>query len=52
MENKLKTIDAETLQATPMEKTMFIVDSLIPQGVNIISGSSIIGSWLMLWLGL
>lgn len=53
MENKLKTVDAETLLSTPMSKTMFIVDNLIPQGVNFISGASKIGkSWLMLWLGL
>ena len=32
---------------------MFIVDGLISQGVNVISGASKIGkSWLMLWLGL
>lgn len=53
MENKLKTVDAEILLSTPMSKTMFIVDNLIPQGVNVISGASKIGkSWLMLWLGL
>ena len=53
MENKLKTVDAETLLSTPMSKTMFIVDNLIPQGVNVISGASKIGkSWMMLWLGL
>ena len=53
MENKLKTVDAETLLSTPMSKTVFIVDNLIPQGVNVISGASKIGkSWLMLWLGL
>ena len=53
MENKLKTVDAETLLSTPMSKTVFIVDHLIPQGVNVISGASKIGkSWLMLWLGL
>lgn len=50
---KLKTVDAETLLSTPMSKTMFIVDGLIPQGVSVISGASKIGkSWLMLWLGL
>lgn len=50
---KLKTVDAETLLSTPMSKTMFIVDGLIPQGVNVFSGASKIGkSWLMLWLGL
>lgn len=31
MGNKLKTVDAETLLSTPMRKTMFIVDTLIPQ---------------------
>ena len=52
MDNKLKTVDAETLLSTPMSKTMFIVDGLISQGVNVISGASKIGkSWLMLWLG-
>ncbi len=50
---KLKTVDAETLLYTPMSKTMFIVDGLISQGVNVLSGASKIGkSWLMLWLGL
>lgn len=53
MDYKLKTVDAETLLSTPMNKTMFVVDGLIPQGVNVISGASKIGkSWLMLWLGL
>ena len=48
MDNKLKTVDAETLLSTPMSKTMFIVDGLISQGVNVISGASKIGkSWLM-----
>lgn len=52
MGNKLKTVDAETLLSTPMSKTMFIVDGLISQGVNVISGASKIGkSWLMLWPG-
>ncbi len=50
---KFKTVDADTLLSTPMKKTMFIVDTLIPQGVNVLSGASKIGkSWLMLWLGL
>lgn len=53
MKRKLITVDAETLLSTPMSKTMFIVEGLIPQGVNILSGASKIGkSWLMLWLGL
>ena len=51
MGNKLKTVDAETLLSTPMSKTMFIVDGLISQGVNVISGASKIGkSWLLLGL--
>ena len=53
MKRKLVTVDAETLLATPMSKTMFVVDGLIPQGVNVLSGAAKIGkSWLMLWLGL
>ena len=51
MKRKLVTVDAETLLATPMSKTMFIVDGLIPQGVNVLGGAAKIGkSWLMLWL--
>lgn len=49
MEKKLNTVDAETLLATPMSKTMFVVQDLIPQGVN---ASKIGKSWLMLWLSL
>ena len=53
MKRKLVTVDAETLLSTPMSKTMFIVDGLIPQGVNVLSGAAKIGkSWLMLWLRL
>ena len=52
MKRKLVTVDAETLLSTPMSKTMFIVDRLIPQGVNVLSGAAKIGkSWLMLWPG-
>lgn len=50
---KLKTIDADTLLSTPIRKTLFVVDDLIPQGLSVLSGSSKIGkSWLMLWLGI
>lgn len=50
---KLKTIDADTLLSTPISKTLFVVDGLIPQGLSVLSGSSKIGkSWLMLWLGI
>ena len=46
---KLKTVDAETLLSTPLKKTMFILDGLIPQGVSILCGSAKIGkSWLCL----
>ena len=46
MKRKLVTVDAETLLATPMSKTMFIVDGLIPQGVNVLSGAAKIGKKL------
>lgn len=50
---KLKIIDADTLLSTPMNKTLFVVEDLIPQGLSVLSGSSKIGkSWLMLWLGI
>lgn len=46
---KLNVIDAETLLATPLPKTMYIVDNLLPQGLSIFCGASKIGkSWLML----
>lgn len=49
--NKLKTVDADTLLSTPMEKTLFIVDGLLPQGMHILCGASKIGkSWMMLRL--
>ncbi len=43
MIEKLRTVDAETLLSTPMKKTEFIVDTLLPQGVSVISGASKIG---------
>ena len=50
---KLSIVDADTLLSTPIEKTLFIVEGLIPQGVTLLGGSSKIGkSWLMLSLGL
>ena len=49
---KLRTVDAETLLSTPLRKTLFIVEGLIPQGLSVLSGASKIGkSWLLLWLG-
>jgi len=48
---KLTTVDADTLLSTPLPKTTFFVDGLIPQGLHILCGSPKIGkSWLMLWL--
>ena len=35
---KLKTIDADTLLSTPIRKTLFVVDGLIPQGLSVLSG--------------
>ena len=50
---KLKTIDADTLLITPLHKTLFVVEGLIPQGFSVRPGSSKIGkSRLMLWLGI
>ena len=51
MNEKLKVVDADTLLSTPKEKTLFIVDGLLPQGMHILCGASKIGkSWMMLWL--
>ena len=53
MVEKLQTVDVETLLSTPLPKTLYIVEGLIPQGVNIVCGDGKIGkSWLMLWLGI
>ena len=47
------TIDADTLMYKPLPKSTFLVDGLIPQGVNILCGASKIGkSWLVLDLAL
>ena len=51
MSTKLRTVDAETLLATPLKPVPFIVDGLIPRGLHILAGSPKIGkSWLVLWL--
>ena len=53
MDNNLKTVDAETLQSTPMAQILYILEGLIPQGVIILSGASKAGkSWPVLWLAL
>ena len=43
MPEKLQLVDADTLLSTPMEKTLFIVEGLIPQGVSMLCGSGRIG---------
>jgi hypothetical protein len=51
MSARLRTIDAETLLATPLKPVPFIVDGLVPRGLHILAGSPKIGkSWLVLWL--
>lgn len=48
---KLSVIDAETLMMTAIPKPEFIVESLLPQGIHLLAGSSKIGkSWLTLWV--
>ena len=47
----LRTIDAETLLATPFPPLRYAVEGLLPQGLNLLAGSPKIGkSWLVLWL--
>ena len=47
----LYTIDADTLMSTSLPPLQFVIDRLLPQGVNVLAGSSKIGkSWLALWL--
>lgn len=51
MQNKLKTIDGETLMNKPLTPIRFLVQSLIPQGLHILAGAPKTGkSWLALWL--
>lgn len=53
MQEKLNTLDAETLMNTPMPPLRFIVDGLVSSGLHILAGSPKIGkSWLALWLAL
>jgi hypothetical protein len=49
--NPLKTIDAETLLATPLQPVHFLVDRLLPPGLHLLAGAPKIGkSWLMMQL--
>ena len=50
-ENRLLTIDGETLMSQPLTPLNFVVDTLISQGLHILAGSPKVGkSWLVLWL--
>ena len=45
------TIDGATLMSTPLQPLIFVVDSLISQGLHVLVGSPKVGkSWLALWL--
>ncbi len=51
MRKEFQTVSGAELMDRPMEQIRFIVDSLIPQGLHILSGSPKIGkSWLVLWV--
>lgn len=51
MSRSLKTVDAETLLATPLAPVRYIVNGLLPAGLHLFCGSPKIGkSWMMLWL--
>ncbi len=46
-----RTVDAETLLATPLPSLRYAIEGLLPQGLNLLAGSPKIGkSWLVLWL--
>ena len=50
-ENRLHTIDGETLMSLPLTPLNFVVDTLLSQGLHILAGSPKVGkSWLALWL--
>ena len=50
-ENRLLTIDGETLMSQPLTPLKFVVDTLLSQGLHILAGSPKVGkSWLALWL--
>ena len=46
-ENRLLTIDGETLMSQPLTPLNFVVDTLLSQGLHILAGSPKVGkSWL------
>ena len=50
-ENRLLTIDGETLMSQPLTPLNFVVDTLLSQGLHILACSPKVGkSWLALWL--
>ena len=50
-ENRLQTIDGETLMSQPLTPLNFVADTLLSQGLHILAGSPKVGkSWLALWL--
>ena len=50
-ENRLLTIDGETLMSQPLTPLNFVVDTLLSQGLHVLAGSPKVGkSWLALWL--
>ena len=50
-ENRLHTIDGESLMSLPLKPLNFVVDTLLSQGLHILAGSPKVGkSWLALWL--
>lgn len=50
---KIQYMDADTLLTSPLQRPFFVVEGLIPQGLNTLCGSPKIGkSWLLLWLAL
>ena len=50
-ENRLQTIDGETLMSQPLTPLNFVVDTLLSRGLHILAGSPKVGkSWLALWL--
>ena len=50
-ESRLLTIDGETLMSQPLTPLNFVVDTLLSQGLHILTGSPKVGkSWLALWL--
>ena len=51
IEERLNTIDAETLLCQPMKQTAFLVNGLLAPGLYILAGAPKVGkSWLALWL--